>query len=200
MLCMSLKVDLFVRSWVEILSLPPMKYLQTVDLFVRSWVEIPLLRVIISCTICRPLREVVSWNVLEVSRDTYDSGRPLREVVSWNVKPIIPIQFLRVDLFVRSWVEMLYNALSALLEMVDLFVRSWVEILLDLESKPLRICRPLREVVSWNVSIDITYISIYVDLFVRSWVEILRYFPFFDVATTVDLFVRSWVEIIFLVA
>ena len=100
-------VDLFVRSWVEIQLWQKnrserntstsswgreLKLTHTalsvhgrwVDLFVRSWVEIQSYKVRFETTYSRPLREVVSWNVLNENDMFFHPT---------------------VDLFVRSWVE-----------------------------------------------------------------------------------------------
>ena len=111
----------------------------------RSWVEI--------------------WCVHNTSFE--DICRPLREVVSWNIEKYIFEIFLKVDLFVRSWVEINWVCVLRLALNVDLFVRSWVEILELL--KPLRVPwrRPLREVVSWN-NLRLPYLIIFI-LSTSSW-------------------------------
>ena len=53
--------------------------------------------------------------------------RPLREVVSWNVLNAFLFLLYLVDLFVRSWVETQEVMKVGVLVGVDLFVRSWVE-------------------------------------------------------------------------
>ena len=98
--------------------------------------------------------------------------RPLREVVSWNRNGISPDSALRVDLFVRSWVEIRKGKWWLGCNGVDLFVRSWVEI---------------RDYSFFQSGEN-------VDLFVRSWVEIIIYNTI-TIHENVDLFVRSWVEI-----
>ena len=187
-------VDLFVRSWVEIITFSSSAIFSKVDLFVRSWVEMPLR---LSC--CNIGLSTSSW------------GRELKFLALLFFSVCI-----QVDLFVRSWVEIIeiqeskpfypstsswgrelkyflsYSILFSVKstsswgrelkyvdiqcycigESVDLFVRSWVEI---------------------NV-IFIIISPLLVDLFVRSWVEILRRTCMQEPAR-VDLFVRSWVEI-----
>ena len=99
-------VDLFVRSWVEMI-IPTAPWTQwpstsswgrelkfrfskicdgllDVDLFVRSWVEISVLLCLQVVANCRPLREVVSWNLRKSLVFSNRLRRPLREVVSWN--------------------------------------------------------------------------------------------------------------------
>ena len=149
------QVDLFVRSWVEIIPGIFHTPRDIVDLFVRSWVEIALPG---DCG-TRCVSSTSSWGrELKFSQnffsDIFDkstsswgrelkylpqwkplnhSSRPLREVVSWNN-------------FSRGIAE-------------------------SGES------RPLREVVSWNF--DFGFVvpgGVIVDLFVRSWVEIFAEF------------------------
>ena len=122
-----------------------------VDLFVRSWVEIPTFSNMLLCNSGRPLREVVSWNVVYETIISHLYSRPLREVVSWNTSPTYGS--LTVNRSTSSWGRELKYWLmysQIMLNLVDLFVRSWVEI---------SICR------EFNVNEE-------VDLFVRSWVEI----------------------------
>ena len=79
-------------------------------------------------------------------------SRPLREVVSWNTDDGKPRDIIRVDLFVRSWVETLYFLIS---KPHISSTSSWGR---ELKRKhlpkdnPERSRRPLREVVSWNTS------------------------------------------------
>ena len=127
--CVKIAVDLLVRSWVEIFYNLPMgvvnrstsswgrelKYIfnrypinvHTVDLLVRSWVEID--KSISACIICcgRPPREVVSWNTIITigplfpNQSTSSWGRELKwEAISYMLTKD------KVDLLVRSWVEM----------------------------------------------------------------------------------------------
>ena len=99
--------------------------------------------------------------------------RPLREVVSWNC--IWPkVKFCAdVDLFVRSWVEMV----------------QWQWYYYKNKSTS-----------SWGRELkyrSVTFLryELIVDLFVRSWVEMLmKNLP--DATIVVDLFVRSWVEML----
>ena len=144
-----------------------------VDLFVRSWVEILPVYGTEGSRDCRPLREVVSWNIQRESGRKTKRSRPLREVVSWNRRGIV----------------------SEACPIVDLFVRSWVEISCHIAYLMEQSCRPLREVVSWNVcGCSLGAQPKLVDLFVRSWVEI-SHPPLWEILhQTVDLFVRSWVE------
>ena len=100
-----------------------------VDLFVRSWVEIEQNFYPAQKCPCRPLREVVSWNILNPSACCRTLSRPLREVVSWNL-PEIGLRRIKDGRPLRevvSWNEMLGAVWK--MKMVDLFVRSWVEIL-----------------------------------------------------------------------
>ena len=172
-----IKVDLFVRSWVEIYIVFTSIIISIVDLFVRSWVEIPSHNItaisihvdlfvrswveicisVIECLglDCRPLREVVSWNLNKYMFDEIGQGRPLREVVSWNeIIGGVLTNHSMVDLFVRSWVEMYAASRQPSNFLVDLFVRSWVEIGLYY----------------------IVALQRRVDLFVRSWVEMMIHY------------------------
>ena len=82
------RVDLFVRSWVEMLNCLYNYKSVDVDLFVRSWVEIHIPSIHNRTLLCRPLREVVSWNHLLSTIYASWVRRPLREVVSWNIVPV----------------------------------------------------------------------------------------------------------------
>ena len=79
-----------------------------VDLFVRSWVEIKwawhFSKVYGSTSSWgRELKYISCWFYIKLA-----CRRPLREVVSWNTgDPKAEVQKLLVDLFVRSWVEIL---------------------------------------------------------------------------------------------
>ena len=144
----------------------------------------------------RPLREVVSWNACVsfqyktsvASTSSWGrelkllvlptiSGslicRPLREVVSWNIRWVDVLKNgLIVDLFVRSWVEILWEGRTwqnrkstsswgrelkcpdDLNEIVKaMSTSSWGRELKwlcrQVDNGDVR--RPLREVVSWNV-------------------------------------------------
>ena len=148
--CVKIAVDLFVRSWVETFISWYLHKKRRVDLFVRSWVETSTLlflcRKVSStsswgrelkrhCNLwnilfeCRPLREVVSWNVFVAFPLTTILSRPLREVVSWNILWNFLVTNAEVDLFVRSWVETCLQVGDESRFTVDLFVRSWVETL-----------------------------------------------------------------------
>ena len=123
----TLSVDLFVRSWVEIKVIPQKSIrLRSTSSWGR---ELKLFsKIFLHNKNRRPLREVVSWNVISepkecpIRRSTsswgrelkypnikawmLDNSRPLREVVSWNIRSYSYLLYRRVDLFVRSWVEM----------------------------------------------------------------------------------------------
>ena len=167
-------VDLLVRSWVEMLSAKATVWAMTVDLLVRSWVEIwfsvtlpnykkvdLLVRSWVEMEIInddgiedggRPPREVVSWNFAARSRHSEIFRRPPREVVSWNTLSLIrTTHIVWVDLLVRSWVEILLTIERTFSYAVDLLVRSWVEIYPKKHQHQVDVCRPPREVVSWNV-------------------------------------------------
>ena len=169
----SLIVDLFVRSWVEMIltMIKSQKASSTSSWgrelkFVRDWelrfLEGRPLREVVSWNKYsgetyqewerRPLREVVSWNRTVIFIPWWGFCRPLREVVSWNDKKWRKKNDRGVDLFVRSWVEMNQFPSRIKNRYVDLFVRSWVE---------MHLCWTHHE--PWTV-----------DLFVRSWVEILQ--------------------------
>ena len=57
-----------------------------VDLLVRSWVEIKLEKQLRFTNHSRPPREVVSWNAGNLGGPADPDSRPPREVVSWNDK------------------------------------------------------------------------------------------------------------------
>ena len=186
----------------------------------------------------RPLREVVSWNGITAYPTTSVPGRPLREVVSWNTSaesenisessstsswgrelkyaPTGDNMVLHpVDLFVRSWVEMITSYRLPQKRQVDLFVRSWVEInsirrpeatTMSTSSwgRELKYCRFLLLIFlkivdlfvrSWvEISVSAVWARRWdVDLFVRSWVE-MNLLELYAKLSLVDLFVRSWVE------
>ena len=146
-----------------------------VDLFVRSWVETRWNQTDSSISWRRPLREVVSWNLILAAEiqmnwsSTSSWGRELK-LHKEETDP----ETYNVDLFVRSWVET-YMAMGLywlyrgrpLREVV-----SW-NIPLVLIQK-VSVCRPLREVVSWNSISQLCFYIFVVDLFVRPWVETLR--------------------------
>ena len=189
-----LMVDLFVRSWVEILIPLNVLRLRPVDLFVRSWVEIEqeirrAYMVLSTSSWGRELKCCVWWNRANTAMMSTSSwgrelkyvkyvvkkilrSRPLREVVSWNISTLTRTAGKTVDLFVRSWVEIMKFFFFFHSGTVDLFVRSWVEIAALAASIDWKAGRPLREVVSWNVAVVIFSVFVNVDLFVRSWVEI----------------------------
>ena len=124
-------VSLFVRLWVEITLFFARGFSHQVSLFVRLWVEIPRLSRNFWTDNCQPLREAVSWNAAApYGRFLYMGSQPLREAVSWNI-------------------EITYNVTE---QVVSLFVRLWVEILLILVILETNYCQPLREAVSWNVN------------------------------------------------
>ena len=166
-------VDLFVRSWVEIYRKRYLKDWWQVDLFVRSWVEMIIPSLCPPVLSSRPLREVVSWNIVIITNQRKNLRRPLREVVSWNIlygsvlceewgstsswgRELKCWKINRwkrgktVDLFVRSWVEISAVLLLHYMSNVDLFVRSWVEMPAHQSGWMYDLRRPLREVVSWN--------------------------------------------------
>ena len=221
----ALPVSLFVRLWVEISGQFQIFSNWLVSLFVRLWVEIINVLDKIKKEICQPLREAVSWNLLNIPISCLETSQPLREAVSWNENAM------------RLWVEILCPYTSCPTVSVSLFVRLWVEILMQLLSSCLpqsasswgcelkcvsclrrTICtrQPLREAVSWNVFIIILVRPVTVSLFVRLWVEItVEKFSMSDIRCQplreavswnikgvfsgnwrqVSLFVRLWVEI-----
>ena len=168
-----------------------------VDLFVRSWVEIPHTFQVVTCKYRRPLREVVSWNChlssppLIFQPSTSSWGRELK-----FLPENISVHPVPVDLFVRSWVEILSTSRTFPASHVDLFVRSWVEMSQHWSTRSWNHSRPLREVVSWNIYVISSRISS--RLSTSSWGRELKYFLNYSIlfSVKVDLFVRSWVEII----
>ena len=166
-----------------------------VSLFVRLWVEI-------------------SRAIFHVKH----SGRqPLREAVSWNACYHEPQYEQTVSLFVRLWVEMNQSRKNYQTETtsasswgcelkcsgcarfngklsVSLFVRLWVEMNMRVKHEQIPNSQPLREAVSWNMTIRTLLAEILVSLFVRLWVEIYKSLHCRAVHE-VSLFVRLWVEI-----
>ena len=161
----------------------------------------------------------MSWNIHRTTSIIISICRPLREVVSWNEMTAGRSVTAEVDLFVRSWVEITCWLYNGTLLTVDLFVRSWVEISMndcirlrkmstsswgrELKClfKPM-VARSCRSTSSWGRELKFPWMTAsglgrYVDLFVRSWVEMI-YFRSTARHLTVDLFVRSWVEMIFM--
>ena len=167
-------VDLFVRSWVEMLKYTvergmPMstsswgrelKYFLTVFAFLRqgrplrevvSWNLYNIIR--IRPFRRRPLREVVSWNRFRRKIQTEENGRPLREVVSWNV-----CWSLRILLNLKStssWGRELKCCRTPQFFRLSMSTSSWGRELkyCHMEKRDIyKAGRPLREVVSWNFS------------------------------------------------
>ena len=192
--CVKIAVDLFVRSWVEIINPATIVFSIVVDLFVRSWVEILLLQ-----QFPHQFWSTSSW------------GRELKCFEQGSRKVTVT-----VDLFVRSWVE-IYQMSTLLLRLqVDLFVRSWVEITRIFRQKQKLWSRPLREVVSWNdstpeyvtsctsrplrevVSWNIALVRAEPHTKGRPLREVVSWNAKLSCACwdkwVVDLFVRSWVE------
>ena len=122
----------------------------------------------------QPLREAVSWNTCWSMWMTCRNSQPLREAVSWNVIFGVRNTGTQVSLFVRLWVEISSLAPVFLMERVSLFVRLWVEIATVLLDVLSGICQPLREAVSWNISLPTPTSAHAVSLFVRLWVEIYK--------------------------
>ena len=150
-----------------------------VSLFVRLWVEIINVLDKIKKEICQPLREAVSWNSHPTILWLHGFRQPLREAVSWNITKYYKTGIGQVSLFVRLWVEIEIPVDEKTLRRVSLFVRLWVEILKTvimaklMESAsswgcelklflqkirlPVKVCQPLREAVSWNVSVRCSF-------------------------------------------
>ena len=188
-------VDLFVRSWVET-SRPKVQYSGRRS--TSSWGR--ELKQIVgngwTWKECRPLREVVSWNLINSkvfshsSRSTSSWGRELKHTPLKAFKS--PIQST------SSWGRELnpfFLFCIGYQEFVDLFVRSWVEIHIR-QSTHLR---AWKSTSLWDRELKFTPFRIvlallFVDLLVRSWVEIIRR-PVSGSCGTVDLLARSWVEI-----
>ena len=187
-----------------------------VDLFVRSWVEICWRH-----SFCMLLQSTSSWGrelkcTWSESQIIELSCRPPCEVVSWNYQNIDQAAVKRVDLLVRSWVEIIAGhdglwclkcrpprevvswnmyAWSACIdgEEVDLLARSWVEIICKMRRCIDMLSRPPCEVVSWNYGRSWRIWNRHkVDLLV-SWNVAYRYGQIY--CTAVDLLARSWIEI-----
>ena len=113
-----------------------------------KWNVLPLTVIVL---IRRPLREVVSWNAIT----QYFFNNLLKSTSSWGRElksSTIILIALRIS-STSSWgreLKYLMNTGTEFLCRVDLFVRSWVEIRNGSESGGAAACRPLREVVSWN--------------------------------------------------
>ena len=73
----------------------------------------------------------MSWNLSICVKNFCITCQPLREAVSWNINDRTQATVLMVSLFVRLWVEIVFNSSRSLLE----------------------IRQPLREAVSWNIFI-----------------------------------------------
>ena len=167
-----------------------------VDLLVRSWVEIYGIEN--RNTIGNASTSLWGRELKYKNRDKYAYlygstslwGRELK-CFAVVVNPIIGV----VDLLVRSWVEIFHLICNHAFFLVDLLVRSWVEIPTSASTTIQQARRPPCEVVSWNIVLMHRACIRLVDLLVRSWVEIL------DCSMNhpewhVDLLVRSWVEIL----
>ena len=159
-----------VVSWNSFSSLCASWY--TVDLFVRSWVETfkaPCFpRILLSSTSSwgRELKQFSQISFQFRPKSTSSWGRELKHAIS---KPLDGI--VKVDLFVRSWVE---TQMFHLAQFLKLSTSSWG-----------------RELKLKDEQQD--YENAAVDLFVRSWVETYKDARV-DQNVLVDLFVRSWVE------
>ena len=170
------RVDLLVRSWIEMFSVIPHISVEVVDLLVRSWIEISakahgyeLLRVDLL---------VRSW--IEISMSLQDSQRMKRSTSLWGR-------------------ELKYSSGTAIEK------QNWSTSLWGRELKCiLAVCilhflrrRPPCEVVNWNTWVSpIVSPSPTVDLLVRSWIEIFLS-QVRRMEREVDLLVRSWIEIFF---
>ena len=160
------------RSWVEI---PPCRHSWVGNMSTSSWGrELKFLPAII-----RGIRllSTSSWGrelkcFSNCSLLFWGKGRPLREVVSWNIREYYRFDTLNVDLFVRSWVEILGLKRSTLTGIKS--TSSWG-----------------RE-LKYHAEIHAVHV-VKVDLFVRSWVE-MTWLLQCAADHIVDLFVRSWVE------
>ena len=168
-------VSLFVRLWVEMSGwcLSYMIAMQSAS----SWgceLKYQLPAASFLPEYGQPLREAVSWNVLEDEYEingstsasswgcelklqncagaTPEKGQPLREAVSWNL--CSSVRGTAGILSASSWgCELKYLA-------CDLCY--------------FHSCQPLREAVSWNVRESNWWRYTYVSLFVRLWVEMLN--------------------------
>ena len=90
----SWKVDLFVRSWVEIFAVNlSTSWLMSTSSWGRELKWKPHAGHF--RTWSRPLREVVSWNEMTAGRSVTAESRPLREVVSWNTWWIIFFRYMQ---------------------------------------------------------------------------------------------------------
>ena len=168
----------------------------SVDLYVRSWIEMVVIPDSITLGTGRPLCEVVNWNFFVLYVNAYTTmstsmwgrelklsicrkrrthfRRPLCEVVNWNSyahHAAAPMS-RKVDLYVRSWIEIYKELIEEKTILVDLYVRSWIEIKKERKKRKMKT----------------------VDLYVRSWIEICIW-SIYDQKLVVDLYVRSWIEI-----
>ena len=190
------RVDLLVRSWVEISKVPFLNFFLRVDLLVRSWVEISIIEECYDFDRSTSLwgRELKCKRWLISKRQHGSTSLWGRELKWYNDSDTITK--VKVDLLVRSWGEICMHGLLALTEkkstslwgrelkyfwrknrnwwsIVDLLVRSGVEISTSSKVKSYTFRRPPCEVVSWNVNaFDKSPEAFAVDLLVRSWVEI----------------------------
>ena len=153
-LLLSNVVSLFVRLWVEMLTVMQTANEYVVSLFVRLWVEIHSSRTwiiaILSASswgcelkysvqpfLCRKWLSASSWGCeLKYSGNGLNfigESQPLREAVSWNSSGQCSHGSQNVSLFVRLWVEILTDIKYRGWNRVSLFVRLWVEMLLQSE-------------------------------------------------------------------
>ena len=61
-----------------------------------------------------------------------------------------------VDLYMRSWIEITLHYGNVCFKEVDLYMRSWIEIALGSSDSPIVVGRPLHEVVNWNKDVVMT--------------------------------------------
>ena len=164
----------------------------------------------------RPLCEVVNWNHPYAADRNSFLRRPLCGVVNWNAGMIAHFHDIRVDLYVRSWIEISW---CWILLMIGSSTSMWGRELkypqiwsdrhtwsstsmwgreLKYKFSAMRlfliISRPLCEVVNWNRYVYCQFLY----LLRRPLCEVVNWNYFWcliDRDLMVDLYVRSWIEI-----
>ena len=145
-------VDLLVRSWIEIIIWHSVCQPVKVDLLVRSWIEMWSLVKTQNCCQCRPPCEVVNWNARTLSRCWPACSRPPCEVVNWNriIAAAFHVEPSRPPCEVVNWNDFVSEMED--ITFVDLLVRSWIEMYAGKEVWMPVPGRPPCEVVNWNIA------------------------------------------------